>query len=125
MQRDATRTTLSYNCLNKLAETISRFIVHALGTRRCLPSSSLDRDLLMQATLNVAETIQDIHVWNAVIRSKRAPNPGALAKIGRRRELDTLRDLISKEVVKQRPDDMVVDGISRRIYVIDKGPECM
>ena len=55
--------------------------------------TTLDRDLLMQATLNVAETIQDFHVWNVVIRSKRTPNPGALAKIGRRRELDTIRAL--------------------------------
>jgi hypothetical protein len=47
------------------------------------PNHPCHRDLLMQATLNVTETIQDIHAWNAVIRSKRAPNPGALAKIGR------------------------------------------
>jgi hypothetical protein len=53
----------------------------------------------MQATFNVTETIQDIHVWNAAIRSKRALNPAALAKIGRRRELDTLRALIIKEVM--------------------------
>jgi hypothetical protein len=45
--------------------------------------TTLDRDLLMQATFNVTETIQDIHVWNTAIRSKRAPNPAALAKIGR------------------------------------------
>ncbi len=61
--------------------------------------TTLDRDLLMQATFNVTETIQDIHVWNTVIRSKRAPNPAALAKIGRRHELDTVRALISKEVI--------------------------
>ena len=58
--------------------------------------TTLDRDLLMQTTFNVTETIQDIHTWNAAIRSKRAPNPHALAKIGRRRELDTVRTLISK-----------------------------
>jgi hypothetical protein len=45
--------------------------------------TTLDRDLLMQTTFNVTETIQDIHAWNAAIRSKRAPNPDALAKIGR------------------------------------------
>ena len=54
-----------------------------------------------------------------MICSKRAPNPGALAKIGRRRELDTLRDLIRKEVVNQRPTGIVVDASSRRIYVIE------
>jgi hypothetical protein len=32
------------------------------------------------------------------------PNPGALPKIGRRRELDIVRALISKEVVNERPD---------------------
>jgi hypothetical protein len=61
--------------------------------------TTLDRDLLMQTTFNVTETIQDIHVWNAAIRSTRAPNPDTLAKIGRRRELDTVRSLISKEVI--------------------------
>ena len=73
----------------------------------------------MQDTLNVTETIQDIHAWNVVIRSKRTPNPGALAKIGRRRELDTIRALINKEVVNQRPDNIVVDAKLRRIYVIE------
>jgi ribonuclease HI len=81
--------------------------------------TTLDRDLLMQATFNVTETIQDIHAWNAAIRSKRAPNPAALAKIGRRRELDTVRALISKEVINQRPDGIVVDANLRRIYVIE------
>ena len=81
--------------------------------------TTLDRDLLMQTTFNVTETIQDIHVWNAAIRSKRAPNPDALAKIGRRRELDTVRALISKEVINQRPDGIVVDANLRRIYVIE------
>jgi hypothetical protein len=73
----------------------------------------------MQATFNVTETIQDIHAWNAAICSKRAPNPAALAKIGRRRELDTVRALISKEVINQRPDGIVVDANLRRIYVIE------
>ena len=81
--------------------------------------TTLDRDLLRQATLNVTETIQDIHTWNTVIRSKRTPNPGVLARIDRRHELDTLRDLISKEVENQRPDVMVVDVSSRRIFVIE------
>ncbi len=81
--------------------------------------TTLDRDLLMQATFNVTETIQDIHAWNVTIRSTRAPNPDALAKIGRRRELDTVRALISKEVINQRPDGIVVDANLRRIYVIE------
>jgi predicted RNA polymerase sigma factor len=73
----------------------------------------------MQTTFNVTETIQDIHVWNTVIRSKRAPNPAALAKIGRRRELDTVRALISKEVINQRPDGIVVDANLRQLHVIE------
>ena len=73
----------------------------------------------MQTTFNVTETIQDIHVWNTVIRSKRAPNPGVLAKLGRRRELDIVRDLIRKEVMNQQPDGIVVDDNLRRIYVIE------
>ena len=85
--------------------------------------TTLDRDLLMKATLNVTATIQDIHTWNAVIRSKRAPNPGTLGKIGRRRELDTLRESISKEVVNQRPGVIVVDVSSRRIHVIEVGEQ--
>jgi hypothetical protein len=64
-------------------------------------------------------TKSDIHSWNEVIRSKRAPNPGALAKIGQRHEFDTLRGSISKEVVNQRPDGIVVDATSRRIHVIE------
>ena len=81
--------------------------------------TTLDRDLLMQTTFNVTETIQDIHAWNEAIRSKRAPNPDSLAKIGRRRELDTVRALISKEVINQRPDGIVVDANLRRIHVIE------
>ena len=82
--------------------------------------TTLDRDLLMQAsTFNVTETIQDIHVWNTAIHSKRTPNPVALTKIGRRRELDTIRALISQEVMNQRPDGIVVDPNLRRIYVIE------
>ncbi len=81
--------------------------------------TTLDHDLLMLVTLKVVETIQDIHVWHTVIRSKRAPNPGALAKIGRWRELDSIRALIRKEVVNQRPDDIVVDVNWRRICIIE------
>jgi hypothetical protein len=44
--------------------------------------TTLDRDLLMQGDFNVTETIQDIHAWNEAIRSKQAPNPAGLAKIG-------------------------------------------
>ena len=122
MPRVTTRTTLSYMCLNKLVETPSRYITHTCGTRRCLPSSPpliVSRDLPIQATLNVTETIQDIHTWSVVIRSKRTPNPGDLAKIGRRHEIDTLRESIRKEVVNQRPDDIVVDVSSLRIHVIE------
>jgi hypothetical protein len=43
----------------------------------------------------------------------------ALAKIGRRRELDTVRILIRKEVINQRPDGIVVDANLRRIHVIE------
>ncbi len=81
--------------------------------------TTLDRDLLMQTTFNVTETIQDIHVWNSTIRSKRSPNPDTLAKIGRWRELDTVRALISKEVINQRPDGIVVDASLCRIHVIE------
>ncbi len=80
---------------------------------------TLDRDLLMQTTFNVTETIQDIHEWNTVIRSKRTPNPDTLAKIGRWWELDTVRSLIRKEVINQRPDGIVVDANLHRIYVIE------
>ncbi len=81
--------------------------------------TTLDRDLLIQTTFNVTETIQDIHVWSSAIRSKRVPNPDALAKIGRRHELDTVRALISKVVINQRPDGIVVDANLRRIHVIE------
>ena len=81
--------------------------------------TTLDRDLLMRTTFNVTETIQDIQAWNTAMRSKRAPNPDTLAKIGRRRELDTVRALISREVINQRPDGIVVDANLLRIYVIE------
>jgi hypothetical protein len=81
--------------------------------------TTLDRVLLIQATFNVTETIQDIHAWNTVIRSKRVPNPDVLPKIGRWHELDTVRALISKEVMNQRPDGIVVDANLLRIYVTE------
>ena len=67
----------------RLAKSIHRSCVWDKTLSTLL--TTLGRDLLMQATFNVTETIQDIHVWNAVIRSKRTPNPVALTKIGRRR----------------------------------------
>jgi hypothetical protein len=47
--------------------------VYATGRVYLLTSPRTDHDLLMQTTFNVTETIQDIHEWNTVIRSKRAP----------------------------------------------------
>jgi hypothetical protein len=69
--------TKSVNCSYVWDKTLSTLL------------TTLDRDLLMQTTFNVTQTIQDIYEWNEAIRSKREPNPDTLATIGRRLELDT------------------------------------